>query len=445
MQHIRSLLFVLFWMPSLLFSQFYISGNITVGAKPLKRVVLYQIIGGKQVYIKNQRLEKDGVFKFELDKDTSIGTYRVVYDYANNGFVDVLFNKENIHFTVNAAMPDSSLIFVESKENIVFQNYLVEMFAGQHLLDSIQMKYFDNPSPPIAQSYREFYYGLRDLQLSYEQETSHMLARDFIHASQRYNSPVALASTQDYLTSIKNNFFKYIDFNNEQLKNSSFFVDRTFDYVFNLSYSKDPIIQENLYKEAIENLFQLPKSPALQRDLIEVLVAEFMDLKSFDMVNYLIENHYKNLPESLQDPTYISTTIAKITLLPGALAPNFNLDARTDLHSLNSHANYVLVFWSTSCGHCKAELPKLQQALATKTSLQIIAVGLEKEKTVWTNFIKKFPKWKHVLALDKWENPIATSYAIEATPTYVVLDKDKKIIALPDDLNALKNFISMME
>ena len=58
---------------------------------------------------------------------------------------------------------------------------------------------------------------------------------------------------------------------------------------------------------------------------------------------------------------------------------------------------------------------------------------------------QKFVGWHHILGLKKWENPIARTYQIYATPTYIVLDKNKKIIAKPETLVELKKIMKYLE
>ena len=45
--------------------------------------------------------------------------------------------------------------------------------------------------------------------------------------------------------------------------------------------------------------------------------------------------------------------------------------------------------------------------------------------------------WKNVMALGKWKSNEAISYDVNATPTYFILNKDKRIIAKPREFLAL--------
>ena len=53
---------------------------------------------------------------------------------------------------------------------------------------------------------------------------------------------------------------------------------------------------------------------------------------------------------------------------------------------------------------------------------------------------KSMTNWIHVLGLEKWKNKYVKMYDIRSTPTYLVLDTDKKIIAKPATLEELEVF-----
>ena len=70
---------------------------------------------------------------------------------------------------------------------------------------------------------------------------------------------------------------------------------------------------------------------------------------------------------------------------------------------------------------------------------------METDDIEWKNLTSKYIGWHHALGLKKWENPTARTYQIYSTPTYIVLDKNKKIIAKPETLDELKKIIKYLE
>ena len=77
-----------------------------------------------------------------------------------------------------------------------------------------------------------------------------------------------------------------------------------------------------------------------------------------------------------------------------------------------------------------------------KGAYKVIAVGIEDEPYDWRNKIGDFPEFINVLGLGKWENEIGKSYGVKSTPKYIILDKDKKITAKPEELDDVLKLLS---
>jgi len=58
---------------------------------------------------------------------------------------------------------------------------------------------------------------------------------------------------------------------------------------------------------------------------------------------------------------------------------------------------------------------------------------------------KKLPGLHHIIGLNKWENLVSRQYQIHSTPTYIVLDNTKKIIAKPETLDEVKKIVEYLE
>jgi len=70
----------------------------------------------------------------------------------------------------------------------------------------------------------------------------------------------------------------------------------------------------------------------------------------------------------------------------------------------------------------------------------VVAVALEDNNKDYAQFAKKLTTWTNILGLKKWENEMAIEYKINSTPTYFILDKDKKIIAKPVHFEDVKDY-----
>lgn len=440
----RYFTFLFFIISFLSYAQYTIKGTIEPFDKNIKWAMLYQVKEGKQHYVRNSKIVNQQ-FSFEVPEELPIGMYRVVYRLEENGFIDFLFNKEDVSFTFHPNYADDTVTFDTSRENRMYQSYLLNISAAQQYIDSLQVAYFKEPKPVSEYLYKEAYFELKDIQKEYEESSKNMLAYHFIKATQRYNASEIVSTPQGYLEEMKLNFFKHIDFNDAVLEQSSFLVDRVIDYIFHINYSKNLVVQQRLYKESIKNVIEIPKDEVLQKGLIEVIINEFVKYEDIEMVTYLFETYYDKLPVSIQRKDYKVETIAKLQIVIGAIAPDFSWGENKKLSEIDTHKNYVIVFWSTGCSHCKAQLPELYTYMKDKKNIQVIAVALEKDNVEWNKLTPFFKGWEHVLGMGKWTNTVARSYNIESTPTYFLLNANKRIIALPKNYKELKEAISILK
>jgi peroxiredoxin len=159
------------------------------------------------------------------------------------------------------------------------------------------------------------------------------------------------------------------------------------------------------------------------------------------MANYVTDAHLLNLAKDIGYTQLVEILSAFKNNSIGHKAQNFdikNLDTgkTTTLSDLNGADRYLIIFWSSTCSHCAEELPKVKTIIPKNT--KVIAIGIEDDIENWQKEIKKYPNFIHVLGLEKWNNSIVNAYNINATPSYILLDKDKNIIAKPFELEALK-------
>jgi thiol-disulfide isomerase/thioredoxin len=130
-------------------------------------------------------------------------------------------------------------------------------------------------------------------------------------------------------------------------------------------------------------------------------------------------------------------------------------EKRFALH--NMKATFTLIaFWDPTCSHCKVEIPKLDsmyKASWMNNDIKLIAVNINnKEKTAWKAFIKEHQlnKWINAYQTDEDLNKeikegkpttIRQLYDVYKTPTFYLLDKDKKIIAKNLSIEQFNDFI----
>ena len=113
-------------------------------------VTLHKIEGARQFFVKNTKIKIDSIkvdgkkqslgrFNFTLPKDAKVGAYRITYSLKGRGFIDFIYNKENINFNFQPTYPNESITFTSSEENKIYRTYLDQNAKAQQYLDSIQV------------------------------------------------------------------------------------------------------------------------------------------------------------------------------------------------------------------------------------------------------------------------------------------------------------------
>ncbi|MFA5297832.1 MAG: TlpA disulfide reductase family protein [Lutibacter sp.] len=430
-------------------SQNTITGKLSPKNDLLTIVILYQLNGAKQVYISNSKIDNEQ-FKMEIPKGNPSGMYRLSFNTAIPGYIDFLFDQEDVQLKFDPLNILNSLEFLNSEENKIYANFLKESTKEQQKLDSLQIVFFglkDKKQDEItADFYAKYLNHYTKLQTEYDHKTIGKLANHFIKSEQKYYAPTLFVSPQKYLNSVKQHFFDFINFEDNVLKKANFFGQKAIEYVFYLNISDDFEVQNMLYKNAVNELMQkVGENDEVKSEILTSLIYAFEQYENLNLAGFVIDDFYNKLPASYKNEKLIAEMKSKIKLAVGNKAPEITWEEngsqkKISTFNVNGAENYVLVFWSTSCSHCLNEIPKLYEFSKDSEAIHVIAVALENNKAGFEQYASKFTSWTNILGLKKWENEMAKEYEINATPTYFILDKDKKIIAKPLHFDDIKAF-----
>lgn len=134
----------------------------------------------------------------------------------------------------------------------------------------------------------------------------------------------------------------------------------------------------------------------------------------------------------------------------GATAPNItftkysNFPNVVQINSLSDiKADYYLVIFAAGwCGHCKEEMPKIEEYYATLKGkkVEVVLVSLDDNEQTFTQFTSALP-FISTTDLQKWNGKAATDYQVYGTPSYFILNKDLKILQKLKDVNHLKSWV----
>ena len=403
-----------------------ISGTL-MPAENFTWLLVYKLEPGRQDYVADTRII-DGKFSFELPENSTPGTYRLVYAVPQDEFYfDVIYNgKENItlDFTI-----ENGASFSGSKENKIFNAYFMDLNRHEE-----KIKEFYNSGNTDPVQFRELVRQLQQTQKNYETSSTGLLAHQFIKSNAPY-IPKGYETVEQYINNKKEAYFKKLDIADKKLQASGFLTDKLVNYVFT-ALPIQPLDQEQTEQEIIGNVQTLA-------GLLDVVSSEFKlhlfhslwrqaSTREFNGTSdYIYITYLKSLASAANNQEIIQKIEVYNRLRRGALAPDILWKTGDDLKKLSTldpAQNYLLVFWSSTCSHCLSELPKLHSDLIEAQNTKVVAVGLEDDDVNWKKEAAKLPQFEHAISLGKWESEYADLYAIQQTPTYYILDKDKRIL-----------------
>lgn len=435
------LIFLIAIIPNIFFGQHTIKGTFTPAAD-FKAVLLYKIMPSKLEYIENAMLKEDGSFELKLDSTATKGMYKLIYALPEDEhFIDIIYNgNEDIEFTFNL---NDNVVYKSSKENKLMASYMHSMAMIQQSINN----FFAQKSEDYK-ALESIFKTQRETQTNFEGAALGTIALHFIEAN-RFYIPEKQEDVKTYMNNLETHFFDYVDFNNEVLQSSNFLSERMFNYVFRLSHSGLDDVSN--YKKNIDVFYKaMSEAPIHIKGNLLLELWERMGKDGFEeVVNYIADSYLIDIAklQNNKELVYKLTTFRNISI--GHKAPDFSFEIKENnksiikkLSELQGAENYVIVFWSSTCAHCLHELPQLHDFVKSqeKDTLKVIAIGLEGEANNWKDTITKFPDFINVFGEGKWENVIGDDYGVVETPTYFILNKNKEIIARPDDIVALKTF-----
>jgi len=421
-------------------AQHTISGTFSP-AKDFTWVIAYRLQPGTQAYIADTAVN-NGTFSLQIPPNSPTGTYRLVYAIPQEEFYfDVIYNgKESIQLTFDA---QRGISFATSEENKIFHSYFKEITAvKQEFMD------FYSSGKTDKGEYKKLGEKLEDVQTAYEQSTKDMLVHNFVKANRPY-IPAAYETTETYWEHKKDEFFKHLDVKNPILQASGFLTDKLTSYVFTpvTTEKVTKAVSENTFRENIKTVHgQLKDTSAPYQMHIFYTLWNKAASKNFnDTADHIFETYLKDLAAATNNQKIITDIETNNRLRVGAKAPEITWkDGNTtkNLSDLEDADCYVIIFWSSTCSHCLKELPQLHKKLSSYPSVKVLAVGLEEDDSTWKIESAKLGQFEHAIALGKWDSEYVKTFAIQRTPTYFILDEDKRILANPQSDKQVVEFLN---
>ncbi|MFX0555683.1 thioredoxin-like domain-containing protein [Maribacter sp. CXY002] len=417
-----------------------ISGNFSP-ANSFKWLMVYRLDTNGAQYITDTAV-KDGHFSLTLPSSVSPGIYRLVYAVPQDEYyIDLIYNCEE-DIVLNFDLK-SGLQLVSSVENKLFIEYFSDIDeAGDRLMD------FYSTGESNVQKYMQLVNNLKQIQDKYESDSEGTIASHFVKANRHY-LPQGFLPLNEYLIKKKNHFFDEINFKNTTLQASEFLADKILNYLFwavppGTTERKELVHEINKNADFLASKLQAVPEP-LQVSIWSKAWKKANENKVYEVSDYIFNNYLKNLALKEGNENLISNIETKTRLRIGAVSPEITWEEDgmpKSLTGLDGASNYLIIFWSSTCSHCLNELPGLYEKLKNVKSLQVVAVGLEDNAENWKKTIPILAGFHHAIALEKWDSKYVKTFDIHQTPSYYILDNDKRIVARPENSEDVIDYLS---
>ncbi len=451
-----TLLFVVIFMSGIAFGQtFHLRG--TVPGMSNTDVYLLEDFAGSQRMVDTTKTDISGTFDFTMTPDMPVGMYRIMTPTGH--MFNVIYDREDIDFVASGLSGDDMVQVKKSVENLIYYKYL-------HVKSNNELRI--NILRPVLDFYPQndtFYRVIRNqveklqdqvanVTFNLVKDNPHTLAAHFIAMDEPVKYNLNLPSSAQN-NALKKTYFDHVDFNDTLLLRTHLFTAKLVGY---LSLYQN----RNMDKKAMEKAFVAPVDTILKKSQVNekmylfclhYLVKGFEDFGFNHLLQHIaLHQQLAGFPgNSLQKQALLQQMHLITKLAIGKTAPDFTTRTikgkRIQLSKVKA-AHTLLVFWASWCPHCTEALPKLEKYYnpAQPGKLQIIAVSVDDSKKPVEKEIKKEGyQWINIAEQKGWDSPIAEKYGVSSTPTFFLLNKDKKIVAKPNGISEVEHLLQAIE
>ncbi|NTW33129.1 MAG: redoxin domain-containing protein [Bacteroidetes bacterium] len=450
--------FILFniLLPLIALSQKPYSISGTIKNCKQDKIIFSKIYGKEVIAVDSVILQNDCTFRFNFPDSQYVGVFRLSFNNVNNA--DFIFNKENIYIENDYNNFSENMKIIESEENKILYEYnksvgvikdsiKILTTIGQNLYEkdrdenSVQLKKIVNQIDLFEKQKNDI--G-NNLILKFPKSfASKIIKASFMPDFNLYQKKQNAAHYPNEAEFLKEHFFDNIDFADSNLLHTNIIFKKCGEYI---NYYASPTSVET-YKKAIDYiLVRTAVNKNVNDYILKTMMITFEHSDWEEVYSYVVEKYLaQNYCESDTKAKQLSQKINTIkTLKSGNKAPNiatYKINEKAIvLDSINS-PYLLLFFWKSSCEFCEKEIPELANIYNNYKSkgLEIFAVSLDSIKQNWIDATTRFSfPWINTCDLKGLNSPIVKDYNIWRTPTFYLLDKNKKIIARPANTSMLK-------
>lgn len=385
---------------------------------------------------------QEGKFSISAPMDIEPGIYRFQYSQTANDYVDLIINgkEKEIEFSIDLlSIENKSPQFTKSKENKIWYGYLTQ---SQKQLQKIELlNQFLGSYPSVKD--KIVVQGSQALSI----EKGNYVKQKNLFLNQNATTWAALIIKNKpyYFTNAKDDwriqnlekqthYWDQINTTNPKLINTPLYTELILEY---LKYYMNPEMNfsetemNEGFKKCVDTIMaKFSGNKDTEKFALKYLQLGFKEIDKSEVLQY-IDQKYQTLAIQCQDDVEKSAFENRMAsynaMKVGKIAPNIAFEDQTSMYDIKSEKT-LIVFWASWCPHCTEEMPKVNEWAKDHLDTKVIAISLDDNKAEYDLAIKQLPNLSHHTDLKKWNGKAAKDYFVFGTPTFILLDSQKKII-----------------
>ena len=403
---------------------------------PNSRYELKGYEGMQQKTLSTATNKEDGKFTLTYPKD-----YKGVAQLWMNGAYQVLLflNKEDItlhwedltnrdnlqaNSTEYEAFIGGMKAFQDSEAKLAGLHYLVPLYAQ----DSLKQQFFINELDSVANAFPKYVKSLPE-NLFVRQ---YLLTKGLIEQMPK--------TVETYKWRAPNHIIEFMAIDFKALKNSGLYNDIISGYTNLVERFPLEEVYEILNPAIDKVITELKDEPTLQQEIAQnwftlleqkslFKAAEHLALRMLNQENCMLDDKSKDMFEQYRKLA-VGKTAPNILFPSGRGVSEGRGVTKKDLKNIKN-AYKLVAFGASWCPNCQTDFPKLKEKYASlkeNYDVEIVYISIDTDKKAFEEHYKEAPFITFCDAKG-WETQAAKDYHVFATPTYILLDKNLKIVA----------------
>ena len=401
------------------------------------------------VPIKNEK------FTVSAPSDLPPGVYRLQYSQSSlNDYVDIIINgkEKEISFSLDIDKEDRMPVFTKSQENQKWYAYQAQSRVQLQKIEVLNQLIAQYPTPQdkIVSQVEEA--------VEIEKKHYYKSFNKFINENKDTWAGAMIANRPYYFTNpcdlpVLQNFYRRVHFwdgvntTGPKLINTPLYTGHILNYI---QYYMNPDMQfseeemEQGFLESVDTIMQkFSGNEETKMFAIKYLTLGFKEIGMEKVLQYIDETYSRaeQCRDDLEQEAFEKRMAGYAAMKPGMPTPEISLmDAKGNLYGLKDISSefVVIAFWASWCSHCVQVMPELNNWAKEQGDIAVLAVSLD-DGTAYLNATSRLTNMLHYCDYQSWESaPVKANY-IYGTPTFIFLDKERKIINKYDSYKALIN------